>query len=208
MSATDKVQWVYSSQNNQELTERYDVWAQDYEKDLDDQFGYIGPEQAVDVLVKYVPTDARILDAGAGTGLVGEFLAQRGFQNIEAMDMSPGMLQQAEQKNVYKALHQGTLGEQLDFSTAFFDSVISVGVFTYGHVGSDAFDELIRITKPGGYIVFTVSVGHYQNSNFESKLTALESAGKWKKVEATEPFLCHLKKETGVQLQVWIYQIG
>ena len=49
MSIEDKVQWVYDSQNNQELKERYDVWAQDYEQDLDDQFGYIGPEPGVDV---------------------------------------------------------------------------------------------------------------------------------------------------------------
>ncbi|MEM9271462.1 MAG: class I SAM-dependent methyltransferase [Cyanobacteria bacterium P01_F01_bin.143] len=208
MSTTDKVQWVFSSQNNQELTERYDLWAKDYEQDLDEEFGYIGPEQAADVLVKYVPKDARILDAGAGTGLVGEFLAQRGFQNVEAIDISLGMLKQAEQKNIYQALYQGVLGEELDFPTASFDAVISVGVFTHGHVKSDAFDELIRITKPGGYIVFTVSVGHYKNSNFDSKLTSLESAGKWSRVETTEPFLCHLKKDIGVQLQVWIYKIS
>ena len=207
MSTKDKVQWVYNSQNNQELTERYDAWAQDYEQELDEQFGYIGPEQAADVLVRYLSTDAKILDAGAGTGLVGEFLSQRGCQNIEAMDLSLGMLKQAEQKNVYRTFHQGVLGEDLSFATATYDAVISVGVFTYGHVGSDAFDELIRITKTGGYIIFTVSVGHYKNSNFELKLTALESAGKWKLVETTEPFLCHLKKDTGVQLQVWVYQV-
>lgn len=208
MNTEDKVQWVYSSQNDQELTDRYDTWAQDYEQDLEEQFGYIGPEQAADVLVKYVSTDARILDAGAGTGLVGEFLARRGCQNIEAMDMSVGMLEQAEQKNVYQALHQGILGETLDFPTASFDAIISVGVFTYGHVGSDAFDELIRITKSRGYIIFTVSVGHYENSDFKTKLTSLESAGKWTQVKTTEPFLCHLKKDTGVQLQVWVYQIN
>ncbi|MDJ0733381.1 MAG: class I SAM-dependent methyltransferase [Nostocaceae cyanobacterium] len=207
MNIEDKIQWVYSSQNNQELTERYDVWAKDYEKNVDDQFGYIGPEPAADVLVKYVSPDARILDAGAGTGLVGEILHQRGYHNLEAMDISPGMLKEAEQKNVYTKLHQGILGEALDFPTATFDAIISVGVFTYGHVGSDAFDELIRITKPGGYIVFTVSVGHYENSDFQTKFTSLESSGKWENVETTEPFLCHLKKDTGVQLQVWVYRI-
>ena len=206
MDIEDKVQWVYSSQNNQELTERYNVWAKDYEQDLDDQFGYIGPEPAVDVLVKYVPPDARILDAGAGTGLVGQILHQRGYRHLEAMDISPGMLKEAEQKNVYTALHQGILGETLDFPTAFFDAIISVGVFTYGHVGSDAFDELIRITKPGGYIIFTVSVGHYENSDFHSKLTSLELSGKWSKVETSEKFRAHAKKDSGVYLQVWVYQ--
>lgn len=208
MDIEDKVQWVYNSQNNQELTERYDVWAKDYEQDLDDQFGYIGPEPAVDVLVKYVSPDARILDAGAGTGLVGQILHQRGYCNLEGIDMSPGMLKQAEQKNVYTALHQGALGSTLDFDTASFDAIISVGVFTYGHVGSEAFDELIRITKPGGYIIFTVSVGHYENRDFNTKLTSLEAAGQWSKVETTEKFRAHAKKDSGVYLQVWVYQIN
>ena len=88
MDIEDKVQWVYQSQNNQELTERYDTWAQDYEQDLDHAFGYVGPEPAVDVLVNYVSSEAKILDAGAGTGLVGEILHQRGYAHVEAMDMS------------------------------------------------------------------------------------------------------------------------
>ena len=95
----------------------------------------------------------------------------------------------------------------LDFVTyTFSGKFILVSVFTYGHVGSDAFDELIRITKSGEYLVFTISVGHYENSDFVTKFVSLESAGKWSKVEVTEPFLCHLKKDTGVQLQVWVYR--
>ena len=42
MSRTDKVHWVYSSQNNQELAERYEVWAKDYEQDLLPE-NYTGP---------------------------------------------------------------------------------------------------------------------------------------------------------------------
>lgn len=206
----DKVKWVYSSKNDDELTKRYDVWAKSYEQELEAQFGYrkLGPEPAVDVFVKYVSPDARILDAGAGTGLVGEILAKRGYEQIIAMDISPGMLKQAEQKKVYKALHQGTLGSTLDFPTASFDAIISVGVFTYGHAKSNAFDELIRITNPGGYIIFTLPVELYENSDFKTKLISLEFASKWSKVKATEPVMCHLKQDHNVQLQIWVYKIS
>jgi len=208
MNIEDKVQWVYSAQNNQELAERYDHWAKDYEQELDDQFGYVGPLPAVEVFVKYVSLDASILDAGAGTGLVGQLLHQRGYHHLAAMDMSPGMLKEAEQKNVYTALHQGSLGETLDFTTASFDAIISVGVFTYGHVGSNAFDELIRIAKPGGYIIVTIPVDLYQSSDFKTKLTSLECSGQWTKVETSEKFSAHSKKDLGVYLQVWVYQIN
>ena len=34
----NRVQWVYSSSSNQELEERYDQWAAEYDKDLAEEF--------------------------------------------------------------------------------------------------------------------------------------------------------------------------
>ena len=206
MSRTDKVHWVYSSQNNQELAERYEVWAKDYEQDLLPE-NYTGPEPAVEVLVKYVSKDAKILDAGAGTGLVGQVLHQGGYHNLEAMDLSAGMLEEARKKNVYTALHQGILGEPLDFPPDSFDVIISVGVFTIGHAPSTSFDELIRITKPGGYIIFTVRPDYDENSDFQEKQSALEASGKWDLVEVTDPFQNLPKAEPDIYLQVWAYKV-
>ena len=35
MDVKDRVKWVYSSKNNQELAERYNQWAKDYDRDLE-----------------------------------------------------------------------------------------------------------------------------------------------------------------------------
>ena len=79
-------------------------------------------------------------------------------------------MNKARQKIFYTELYQQVLGETLDFSTNFFDAVISVGVFTYNHAPSHAFDELIRITKPGGYIIFTMRPDFYEiNQDFPRK---------------------------------------
>ena len=201
---TDKVHQVYSAKNQQELAERYDDWAKEYEQDLLPE-NYTGPEPAVEVLCKYVSKDAKILDAGAGTGLVGELLHQRGYKNIEAMDLSLGMLEQARQKNVYTELHQGILGEPLNFATDSFDAIISVGTFTLGHAPSSGFDELIRITKPGGYIIFTIRPDYYENSDFKDKQSALETEGKWQLVEKGKPFQNLPEAEPDIYLQVWAY---
>ena len=146
----DRVQWVYGSTSNQELEERYDQWATEYDKDLDEVFAWNAPQNGANVLARLVPADAAVLDAGAGTGLVGKCLADVGFSNMAAMDLSQGMLDEARAKNVYSSFHQMTLGETLGFETGQFDAVVSVGVFTLGHAPIHSFDELVRVTKPGG----------------------------------------------------------
>ena len=121
----DRVQWVYSSKNNSELSQRYDEWAKDYDKDLSEFFGWVAPKTAADYLAKYVHSDSVVLDAGAGTGLVGLVLAEHGFQNLTAMDLSEGMLREARDKKVYEKFDQMILGESLGYATDSFDAVIS-----------------------------------------------------------------------------------
>ena len=48
-----------------------------------------------------------------------------------------------------------------------------VGTFTFGHVKSDALDEFVRITKPGGLICFTINEGIYEEYGFDKKIKAL-----------------------------------
>ena len=116
----NRVQWVYSSTNNQELEERYDQWAAEYDKDLAEEFEWNAPQTAVDLFVKHVPAGAKILDAGAGTGLVGECLAALGFQDLHAMDLSFGMLEEARGKDLYSDFQQMTLGEPLGYEDRLF----------------------------------------------------------------------------------------
>ncbi|NEO17737.1 MULTISPECIES: class I SAM-dependent methyltransferase [unclassified Moorena] len=97
MNVSNKVQWVYSSKNNHELSDRYNQWAKDYERDLNETFGRLNREPIVDLTIKYVPRNAQILDVGAGTGVVGQWLQQEGFHNLVGIDMSEGMLTGASQ---------------------------------------------------------------------------------------------------------------
>ena len=93
----NRVQWVYAAKNNRELEARYDQWAPEYDKDLTEEFEWIGPQVAVELFARHVAPGARILDVGAGTGLVGERLVAAGYHDLQAMDLSPGMLDVARQ---------------------------------------------------------------------------------------------------------------
>ena len=208
MEQQNKVQWIYSSRGNEELAERYDQWAKDYEEDLERDFGWYGPEVAAGLFAKYVPKNAKILDAGAGTGLVGVALARMGYHEIAAMDLSRGMLEEARKKNVYREFHQMVMGETLDFPTGSFDAVISVGVMTVGHAPAGSLDELVRVAKPGGYIAFSLRPDVYEESGFKEKMTGLETAGKWELAEVSEKKQILPKGEPDVYHQVWIYRVG
>jgi len=207
MKKQSKVQWIYSSRNNQELTERYDQWAKDYDAELEQDFEWQGPQRTAEFFTRYVPRTARILDAGAGTGLMGEILVELGYHDLVAMDLSLGMLEKARKKNLYREFHQMVMGEPLDYATDSFDAVVSTGVLTVGHAPASSLDELVRITRPGGHIVFTLRPDVYEKNRFKEKQAALESEGKWKFVEASEKFQTLPKGEPDVYHQVWVYQV-
>ena len=98
------------------------------------------------------------------------------------------------------------MGEHLDFPTGAFDAVITVGVLTVGHAPAESLDELVRITKPGGHIVFSLRPDVHQNDGFKEKQEQLETEKKWRLVLESEPFQPLPKGEPEVMPQVWVYQ--
>ena len=53
-----------------------------------------------------IEKDSPILDMGWGTGLVGLYLAEKGYTNIDGVDASSGMLDKAREKNAYTHLEE------------------------------------------------------------------------------------------------------
>ena len=198
-----KVHTVFEAKDLHELAERYDDWAASYDSDLGD---HGGPQEAVDALARYAAPGSRILDAGCGTGLIGQILASRGFRNVEGLDMSAGMLRLAEAKGCYTALHRQILGETLGIPTATFDAVVVVGVFARAHAPSRSLDELVRITKPGGHVVFTLRPEFGVASEFNATMNELTESLHWRLIEAGDPFDGRFTEFPEVKLQVWVYQ--
>ncbi len=176
---------VYGAQSPQELAAHYDSWAGAYDADMA-QAGYRHPSVAVALLARYLPLGAApVLDAGAGTGLVGAWLGILGYPEVEGLDISEGMLKVAASKGGYRRLHRLVLGGDLPFESGAFQGVISAGVFTTGHVGAEALPELARITAPGGVLVITVKETLW-TGDFAGTVAEMESVVL---VETTEPYV-------------------
>lgn len=202
-----ELSWIYTARDTKELADRYSQMAQNYDESIQADWGWAPPDFITDVFARYVDHGAWILDAGAGTGLVGEALVRRGYRNIIGIDMSEAMLAQARSKGVYRELHRMELGEPLAFPLNFFDAVIASGVMTKGHAPAKSLDELIRITKPGGHLVYTLRPDWYEPGGFREKHIVLEASSKWEFLERTEPFVPMPKKEPDVLFEVWVFQV-
>ncbi len=173
MSVERRLHTVFHAQSREELAKTYDLWAATYEADMQ-IVGYVHPAVIVGLVGRYIKIfDAAILDAGVGTGTIGELLHILGYSQLIGIDMSDGMLERAAERKVYSDLRNQILGELLTFATASMDCIISTGTFTTGHAPAHAFDELVRITKPGGHLIFTVGTGVWSEQGFDKKLAAL-----------------------------------
>ncbi len=182
---------VYTAKNHEQLMDAYKDWASDYDTDTVDRFGYVAHVASAEALDRVLDSkDAVILDAGCGTGLVGEELVKRGFTTMDALDYSKEMLDEAKRKDIYQRHMQADLSKSLDIRENRYDAVVCTGTFTYGHVKANAFDELIRITKPGGIICFTIREGAYEDYGYRQHMISLEQQHAWEilGMENTEYF--------------------
>ena len=88
---------------------------------------------------------------------------------IDIIDISKEMLDQAEQKKNYEKIIVADLNQKLKIADNIYGAILSAGTFTHGHIGPNALDELLRVTKPSGLFVITIHSKVYVNQNFEQK---------------------------------------
>ena len=197
---------VYTAEDHEELMDAYKDWAGNYDDDTVGEFGYVAHKETAKALDRVLDDkEARILDAGAGTGLVGEELEKRGYRNLDALDYSQEMLDEAEKKDVYRRLIQADMSKPLDLRDDRYDAIVCTGTFTFGHVEADAFDELVRITRPGGLICFTIREGAYEEYGYRKRMIDLERKDEWELLSMVETD--YLKNE-GVTCKLCTYQVA
>ena len=136
---------IYKAKNNKEVQSVYKEWAGDYDTDTIENLGYVAHVITADALDNALESrDVRILDAGCGTGLVGEQLVKKQYRNLDALDFSEEMLNISKRKNIYRRLFQADMNRPLDIETDCYDAVVCSGSFSYGHVEPKALNELVH----------------------------------------------------------------
>jgi 2-polyprenyl-3-methyl-5-hydroxy-6-metoxy-1,4-benzoquinol methylase len=160
----------YRDHTSETQRETYRQWADTYDQELLEEFGYRAPHAAVEHLLNIVPRrDSQILDMGCGTGIVGELLHVAGYREIDGLDLSPEMLAKAKERKVYRKLGEADLFADLSL-TPEYDAVICVGVFSHGQ--SHPFDlaRLFSALKPEGRVIATVNGKGWLELGWEKRL--------------------------------------
>ncbi|KAL4781369.1 S-adenosyl-L-methionine-dependent methyltransferase [Aspergillus varians] len=165
----------------------YDEWAASYNTDLADASqNYVAPILTAQAAIQINNNaKATVLDAGCGTGLVGEALSKGGAMIIDGADLSPSMLKIAKDTGVYRNLMLVDLTQPIDRPNETYDIITCCGTFTRGHVGPDpALREFVRLVKQGGIVVATVLQEIWLSGGYKAEVEKLEAEGLAKVVSA------------------------
>ncbi len=163
---------VYQPGSKEEQTAAYSEWAETYDSAMQES-GYVSPPKLAALLAEHCGKESIVLDVGCGTGLSGEALADAGFETVDGIDISDGMLAEAAVKGVYRRLFEVDLFKGIPVEDGQYDAAFSTGTFTLGHVGPRQIPEVIRVLKPGGIFCLTVSDASWTDQNYEAELAAL-----------------------------------
>jgi SAM-dependent methyltransferase len=99
-----------------------------------------------------LPKQARILDAGCGSGRNMVELARYGAVN--GVELSPTSVRLARERRVGEVIEGSVM--EVPFDDASFDLVVSLDVIEHLSDDTGAFAELRRIVAPGGALLVTV----------------------------------------------------
>ena len=139
------------------VRELFDAYAGRFDAHLSQALAYRAPQVLADLAgERHVPV---ILDLGCGTGLAGAVFRPR-CDHMAGVDLSPGMIAMARQKQLYDRLDVADLLAFLHAERAASAGLIlAADVFVYiGDLGG-IFADCARVLQPGGRIAFTLQRG-------------------------------------------------
>ena len=163
----------------QNVKQFYADWALQYNQDVNSA-EYSGPVIAAKLLNQHLSDKkARILDAGCGTGLVGVELQRLDYIHVDGFDLSQEMAELATASGAYQQVtgNIDMMRAVEDFPHREYDALLSIGVFTLGHVPPQALEVLVKLVRRDGLLVISTRSHYFEQTDYQKCVDALLSSG-------------------------------
>lgn len=122
------------------------------------------------------PGELSVLDLGAGNGMVGEALRERGFGPITGVDITPeaGTAAERDRPGVYAAYHVCDLLDPPEaLRDARFGAMTSVAALGFGDVPPAVFEAAFERVRDGGWVAFTIKEDFLDHGGDDSGFAGL-----------------------------------
>lgn len=177
--AASLLERAYALDSDDKSRALYRDWAETYDATMLEGLQYRSPALVATALGAHLADrDGTVLDIGCGTGLVGQVLAELGYEAIDGLDISTEMMQVAARRGVYRHFLAADLNHPLDMPDAQYDGATCCGTFTHGHVDARCLGELFRVLRPGALFSFTVKLEVWEPLGFKDTLARLVADGR------------------------------
>lgn len=141
----------------------FDDYAANFEDALVKDLNYATPENFRKILKDNLGKKWQMpsaLDLGCGTGLVGEVIDDH-VELLDGVDLSEGMLDVAEKKELYSQLHKGDIVNFLKEHKDQYDLMVAGDVLVYLGDLKDLFKYTYKRLNNEGYLLVSVEDGDF-----------------------------------------------
>lgn len=148
-----------------ELQNSYDRVAEEYAKRFYDELDRKPfDRKMLDWFIEKVDSLGTICDLGCGSGHIANYLHNRSLE-VCGIDLSSGMLKQAQQLNPNITFQQGDMLSLNDVTNNFFGGITAF--YSIIHISrllvTDALREMKRVLRSGGILLMTFHIGQQTN---------------------------------------------
>lgn len=143
------------------VSDLFDQYADTFDEHLVGELKYQTPQHLLEIMLPHLLPSHSVLDLGCGTGLMGAQLAGK-VSRIVGVDLSPKMLEKADEKGCYDELHCKELNVFMQNCNERFDWVVAADVLIYiGDLGPTAALVPSVMTEHGRFIYTVESSEHH-----------------------------------------------
>jgi len=133
----------------------FDGYAHRFDSHLLGKLQYRVPQRIAEIIGTRLRRDARVLDLGCGTGLVGKFLGAA-VGTLVGVDLSPRMLERARRLGVYADLRCAALLDEVRAAAPeSIDFITAADVFIYVGDLSEVIPAAFAALRSGGALIFS-----------------------------------------------------